>query len=204
MELNRRELTKALNDFYAKPVARVSLELFLSVATVLFFAVFAIRPTLLTMSDLIKEIEDKRKLDQQLSQKVAALSSAQAEYLRVEEQLGVLDQALPDDPYLMGALKTLEKIASERNIAINFMTVNEVPDKQLTPLPPSQSKRQQLTVAVTLTGDYLSIRQFIEDLKNTRRTFIIDTVIFSISEEQGAKSLKATITLGVPYFGLDS
>lgn len=202
MELNRKELVKALNDFYMKPVARVSLELFLSVAAVLFFAVFAIRPTLLTMSDLIKEIEDKRKLDQQLTQKIAALSSAQGEYLRVQNQLSVLDDALPDDPRLMEVIKTLEKIASDRNTAISFLNVNEVPDIPAEPLSFESSKRQQMSISLTLSGDYLSIRQFIEDLKNTRRTFIIDTVIFSLSEEQGSKALKATITLGVPYFGL--
>lgn len=204
MELNRKELTKALNDFYMKPVARVSLELFLSVGTVVFFALFAIRPTLLTMSDLIKEIEDKRKLDGQLTQKIASLSSAQGEYLRLEDRLYVLDEALPNDPQLMSVIKTIEKIASDRNTAISFLTVNEVPDIPTEPLSAAQAERQQLTIALTLNGDYLSIRQFIEDLKNTRRTFIIDTVIFSLSEEQGVPSLKATITLGIPYFGLES
>lgn len=203
MELNRKELTKALSNFYMKPVARVSLELFLSVAAVLFFALFAIRPTLLTMSDLIKEIEDKRKLDDQLTQKIASLSSAQGEYLRLENRLYVLNDALPDDPRLMDVIKTIERIASDRNTAISFLTVNEVPDIPTEPINSETAKRQQLTVALTLNGDYMSIRQFIEDLKNTRRTFIIDTVIFSLSEERGVPALKATITLGIPYFGLE-
>jgi hypothetical protein len=56
----RQKLIRNLNAFYQKPVAKVSLELFLSVGTIIFFAMFAIRPTLLTMSDLVKEIEDKR------------------------------------------------------------------------------------------------------------------------------------------------
>ena len=65
--INRQQLTTTLLSFYHRPVAQVSLELFLSVATVVFFAVFAIRPTLVTMSNLIKELEDKRQLDQQLT-----------------------------------------------------------------------------------------------------------------------------------------
>jgi hypothetical protein len=72
-KLDRTQLMSALNDFYHKPVAMVSLELFLSIGAVVFFAIFAVRPTLLTMADLIKEIEDKRALDQQLQQKIASL-----------------------------------------------------------------------------------------------------------------------------------
>jgi len=90
MAQDKQQLIRILDRFYHNPVAMVSFELFLSIAAILFFAVFAIRPTLLTMSDLIKEIEDKRKLDSQMEQKVAALSSAQESFLAVQDRIAVL------------------------------------------------------------------------------------------------------------------
>lgn len=202
MALNRKDLTSALQQFYMQPVARVSVELLLTLGTILFFAVFAIRPTLLTMSDLIKEIEDKKKLDEQMTQKVAALSSAQSEYLALEDRLDVLDEALPSQPKLVESLKIIEKIASERNIAITSLNVNEIPAEPETPPAFDKTSRQSLTAALSVSGDYLTIRQFIEDLKGTRRLFVIDTVVFSTSEERGSKTLRATITLSIPYFGV--
>ncbi len=202
MALNRKDLTSALQQFYYQPVARVSMELLLTLGTILFFAVFAIRPTLLTMSDLIKEIEDKQKLDEQLTQKVAALSSAQSEFLSLEDRLGVLDEALPSQPKLIESLKMIEKIASDRNIAITALSVTEVPTEPASPPAFDKTSRQNLTAAVTVNGDYLTIRQFIEDVKNTRRMFVIDTVVFATSEERGSKTLRATITLNIPYFGV--
>ena len=73
----RQQLTNTLVEFYNQPIAKVSLELFLSIVAVIFFAIFAIRPTLLTMSDLIKELQEKEVLNEKLSQKTAALSSVQ-------------------------------------------------------------------------------------------------------------------------------
>jgi len=204
MEIKRKQLLTALNQFYTKPIARVSVELLLTLCTVLFFALFAIRPTLLTMSDLIKEIDDKKALDQQLSQKIAALSSAQTEYLRLEGRLNVLDEALPSQPKIIEAVKIIEKIASDRNIAILSLNVAELPVENESSLEFDQLTRQQTSASVTITGDYLTIRQFVEDLKATRRSFIVDTVIFSLSEESGQKSLKATVTINIPYFGTKS
>ncbi|MDQ3008613.1 MAG: type 4a pilus biogenesis protein PilO [bacterium] len=202
MNQRRTQLATALSQFYAKPVARVSVELLLSLLAVIFFAAFAIRPTLVTMSDLIKEIEDKRELNGRLSQKIAALSTAQSEFMTLQSRLDVLDEALPSEPRLIEALKIIEKIASDRQLAIQGLVVNELPPEEVATVPFSQTERQQIIAALTVTGDYPSLRQFVEDVRNSQRTFIIDTVTFSTGEEIGQKTLQVTITIAIPYFGV--
>ena len=86
-EKTKREITTALNHFYANPVAKASLELFLTIGLVLFLGAFAIRPTIVTMSDLIKEIETKTQLDEALTKKIAALQTAQNQYINIEEKI---------------------------------------------------------------------------------------------------------------------
>lgn len=202
MPTQRQKLITNLNNFYQKPIAKVSIELFLSVGTVLFFAVFAIRPTLVTMSDLIKEIDDKKKLDQQLTQKIAALSTAQSNYLRYQDQLYVLDEALPNQPNTVETAKILEKVASERFLLINSITVKDIPQNEdPTQIKLSEYERLSYPVSITLTGDYPSIRQFVEDLLALRRSLVVDTVLFKTSEQRGVKQLQATVTISVPYFG---
>jgi len=201
----QRDLFITLQQFYQKPVAKVSLELFLSISAVLFFAIFAIRPTLLTMSDLIKEIEDKEKLNKQFSQKIAALSSVQPLYLQLQDQLLVLDEAIPSQPQLVYSLKIIEKIASELHLVITSINVVEIPEGNN-----DQSNTNSLTsferidapLIITISGDYPSIRQFVEVLKNYRRSFIIDTVIFTTKELRGTRKLEARITVSAPYFGV--
>ena len=201
MPTQRERLTRTLNEFYQRPVARVSLELFLTVGAVIFFAVFAIRPTLVTMSDLVKEIEDKEELDAKLTQKIASLSTAQTTYLEVQDRLYLLEQAFPSTPDFIFAVKTIEKIASDRNILIDSLSVPEIPREVDVDVPFSKLEKNSFPISMSLSGDYNQIRMFVEDLINYRRSFVTDTVIFSISEERGQKKLRAAITLSVPYFG---
>lgn len=210
MQSNKKQqdLRRILQDFYNRPVARVSLELFLSIGAVLFFAVFAIRPTLLTMSDLLKEIEDKRELDQQLDRKVAALSTVQGEYLEMQDRLGVLDLALPNQPQLLYTLKTIEKLASEQQLVIESLSVAEIPEEKPpepiggADLVPIQNlSRVDLPMLISVSGDYPNIRQFIESLRSYRRQLVIDTVIFTTEESRNARKLRAAITISAPYIG---
>lgn len=200
----KTEIASGLNEFYTQPIARVSFELIITIVVVMFFALFAIRPTLLTMSDLIKEIEDKRALEQALEQKIAALSTAQTEYLAVQNRLPLLDEALPSDPNVIQALNIIEKIASDRQVAITNVGIPELPD-HLAPGDGSTDsdslQRQNLILKVTLASDYLTIQEFIKDLQNSRRMIVVDAIDYNVNENQANKSLRAVVTLNMPYFG---
>jgi len=195
------QIATTLIQFYNRPVAQVSLELFLSIIAVIFFAIFAIRPTLVTISDLIKEIDDKKVLSEKMSQKIAALATIQTQYLSLGDQIKVLDEAIPTQPRFEEALRIMEKMASDRHLVINSMQVNEVPPAQEADVPFAQKERKNLPVSVSVTGDYPTIRNFVEDLKNYRRALIVDSIIFSVSEERNQKKLSASITVNIQYFG---
>jgi Tfp pilus assembly protein PilO len=203
--LEQRKISKTLNDFYNKPVAKVSAELVFSIIAVIFFALFAIRPTLVTMSDLIKEIDEKKVLDNQLAQKVAALNSIQNEYLALQDRLPLLDEAIPSTPEFIQAIKLIEKLASDHQLMIQSISVPDIPPE------PTASESADLTnktrlvrpISINVTGDYAAIRQFIEDMRNLRRTTIIDSIIFSLNDETGSKKLRATITVNIVYFGVE-
>lgn len=201
---DRKELSDSLGSFYLKPVAIVSFELLLSIGLVVFLGIFAIKPTLLTMSDLIKEIEDKKKLTEQLEKKIAALGSAQALYLSLEDRLSVLDEAIPSQPNLITSLKIIEKLATDNNVVIENMSVSTIPDEVITPTTTPKLKRMPLPATISVTGDYLEIRAYVEALKKVRRSIVIDTVTFNIEENRGDKKLRASITVNLPYFGVPS
>lgn len=198
----QQDLWVALQDFYQQPVAKVSLELFLSIGLIIFFAVFAIRPTLATMSDLLKEIEDKKELESQLQQKLAALATVQRVYLNLEDQLYALDQALPNTPQVINSLKVIEKTASDLNLVITGLNLNEIPLEidESEKFDPSKLAPVDVPVGVTVRGTYPIIRQFVENLINYRRTYSIDTIVFNTQETRGSTTLEAKITINMPYF----
>lgn len=204
MATTRAQITSTLVEFYQQPVAQVSVELFLSIMAVLFFAMFAIRPTLVTMSDLVKEIEDKRKLDTQLSQKIASLSTAQGEFFSLQNDLPVLDDALPDTPEFAYSIKLIEKTASEMGLVITGLSVQEIPaeiSNAQSGETTSEKNLERVTVPVTVsvTGEYLKIRDWLRLLKQQRRSVLIESIAFSTNDDSGTQQLKATADLGLPY-----
>ena len=109
--------------FYQRPAAKVSVALLLTIFTIVFFAVFAIRPTLLTVAELIKKIQDKKATLVQIEQKAAQLASAQQEYLAAQTQLPYLDQALPGEPDLQQIIRLLEATAAYHGLAPSNLKV---------------------------------------------------------------------------------
>ena len=192
-----------LLKFYEQPVAKVSLELFLSLIAVLFFAIFAIRPTMVTMSDLLKEIEDKERIDEQLGRKVAALSSVQSEYIQLQDRLILLNEMIPSHPQVMYSLKVIEKLASDQDLLITSISVPEIPDEtpiDLSAITLEQVTRTDLPVSISVSGKYPQIRSFIESMLDYRRSFIVDTIVFHTQELQGNNDLETSITITMPYF----
>lgn len=199
--LQQKEITTALIKFYHKPVALVSLEVLLSLGLVIFLAVFAIQPTLVTMSDLLKEREEKIKLSEELDKKVTALASAQNVYTQIQPQLYLIDEAIPPKPELIKSLKIIEKLATENKVFLASISVPTIPDEVEKIEGKSATDRVNLPTVVSISGDYLSIRAFTEALHASRRSFVIDTVSFNLVENRGERKLQASITLNLPYFG---
>jgi len=195
----QEQIQSALLDFYKNPVAMVSLELIFSILAVVFFAIFAVKPTLQTMSELIKEIKDKRALDEQLEQNIASLNTAQAQYQQFSSQLYLLDEAIPKTANLVEGLKIVEKIASANDLVIQGISISAVPDELIKAVE-GNSKRELLTFNVDLTGDYLKIRQFVEDLMDSRRMMLVDQVSFSLGSNRYQKDLNAVVRVNLPYY----
>lgn len=195
----QEQLIAALNEFYHKPVARVSTELFLSVVAVIFFAIFAIRPTLQTMADLVKEIQDKEKLSKQLDTKIASLGSAQEQYQKYADQLPLLDKAIPRTPLMLEGLKIIEKVASENNLIIQSISVSDLPDETQAATP-GAATRKIVSLNITVQGNYLGLRQFVETLMKAQRMFIIDQVDFTLNNDRYDKSLLAKMKVNMPYY----
>jgi len=193
----QKQLATALNSFYQNPVARVSLDLFLSLGLVLFLGIFAVQPTIVTMTKLIQEIDEKRTLTEQLGQKAAALSTAQAEYSIIQDKLPLLEEAIPSKPELISALKIVEKLATDNSIIITALSVSQVPDEVESSKAPEQT---DLGLSISVTGDYPSIRTLVESLQKYRRLFIVQSVSFDLKDSRGSRTLSARININVPYY----
>ena len=197
--IQNAQLSQFATKIYDKPVARVSLELLLSFGAVLSLGALIIQPTLVKMSELIKEKEEKTAFNQKLDTKIGALAVAQTEYAAVRDQVYLLDESIPSQPEVVKNLKIIERTASDTKVVITSMTLSAIPSdskKEFTELT-----KKTLPVSVSVTGDYVSIRTFLQNLHNNRRSFDIESVTFATDKNKEDLSLNSIIVINVPFYG---
>ena len=153
---------KQLSAFYQRPYAVVSTELLATIISVIVLGMFAIRPTLVTMSQLVKDIEDRRETLDGLTRKVASLSTLQTELPALQTNIARLHSAVPDHPDLDGILRRIEFIASQNGVVIESLRSVEVPSEH-----PAESVDDSvigLPISLNVSGSYASISAFLTSL----------------------------------------
>lgn len=181
MAIQRPSLSKTLiqmelNRFYEKPVARVSAALIFSIVCIAFFGTFAIRPTLQTMAQLIKQIDEKKDIDQKLTQKIAALTTAQRELSQKQSQFALLDIAIPPSPQFTELLTVVEKAAAEQSVVFTSATIQKVPTEREQDFGLTQTdvNLESLPFILTFTGSYERLTSMLRELGNLQRILIVD------------------------------
>ncbi len=191
-------LQAQLNKFYAKPVARVSLGAILTIITVGFFAFFAIKPTLETMADLIKQIEEKKDVDQKLSVKITALGAAQQELAKHPEVDMLLQAAIPDTPMIGSLLATFEKVAIENQASYISANFPETPQERDTSV--KGSELNSIPFSVTFSGTYDHLSALIASLNGLQRILSIDRLDIVPSSDSEGTELTMTVAMRAYFF----
>lgn len=187
-----------LNKFYEKPVAQVSLGLALSLISIIFFALVAIKPTLETMSDLLKEIAQKQTIDTQLSAKIIALSTAQSQLTAKSQQAQLLYQAVPATPDFVRLITMVEKLASEHNVEYLSFLANKTPlERSTVGIQTSPSATlESIPFVLTFQGQYSDLLSVASDLQSLQRIIVIDRIdIIPPTDTANATSVTAASPL---------
>ena len=194
-----------LKRFYDKPVTRVSLELVLSIMTVMLFSLFALRPTLNTMSQLVKEIEDKRIVDDALTKKLAALNTAQSEYFTYKDRFAILETAVYENLTLQDTLFGIEYLAQKSGVSLQTLRIKEFPVGNLGDVVETKDTKTATvkkkvigvySVSLSFSGNYQNIVAFFKEVESVRPLFSIQSFSFSIRRDRSEQAqLNAGATL---------
>lgn len=180
-----------INQFYRQKKIRVYTGIVLSIFATAFFIFFAIKPTLVTIVGLVKEISDKQLVTNKLEAKVNALASAQSEYQSVEADLYLVDQALPKNSEVAVFIRQLEALARKSEIKLEGAQMNQVPLKEQTT---STEEPQTINFSVVASGGYQNLKSFLQSISSLRRIIAIDSFAFRTAKSETEKKLNLTLT----------
>jgi Tfp pilus assembly protein PilO len=174
----------SLGKISKTPQIRSFAWLSLTLFAIAFFAIMAIRPTLVTIAKLNREIKDKREASQKLQTKINAIVAAQAQYAKNLDNLPLLEEALPSKSEFPRLAFFLEENASTSAVELKNLTFEkiEVSGKSSSP----SAKANSLNFSLSASGDYANLKDFINRLENSRRILELDSIIFNqVKKEEG-------------------
>ena len=182
---------------------RAYLGILLSLFTVSFFGIFALRPTLTTIGELVSQINTQRKTVETLNQKIENLEMAKINLQKVRSDLLVLDQAIPANPDPHIVIRQMETLAKTQTINPANISVGK------TPILGASSQIEELQsypFSFTFQGDTTNILSFFDKVKTLRRIVTIDRVTINRKAQSDSGDLtessllQLTISGDLPYY----
>ena len=95
---SRYIIQKTIRDYNEKPALRAYLEIFLTMAAISLFGIFAIRPTIITIGKLLQEIKAKEQTINTMKEKINNLNAARDLYNRESDKIDLVSEAIPKEP----------------------------------------------------------------------------------------------------------
>ena len=183
-----------LKNISARKKTRTYGGVIFSLLAIGFFAVFAIKPTLVIIAQLVKETKDQEEINMVLEEKISDLGKAQVLYKSISKDLPLIAQSFPVKPEAPTLIKELEALARISSINFVSLKINQVLiDGSLEDKETKPSKRDaQNTIHFTLVAesDYNSLKTFLGSLDNLRRIVLVDAFSFKTgNSEQESLSL---------------
>jgi len=193
---------------------RAFTELLLSVATIIIFAIFAIRPTLVTIGSLRADIGGKRETLEKINAKISALAQAQEIYDQNREAILLVDSAVPGSPFPEVYARQIEGLANRYGVFIVSLYTDRVYLLSTTPLetvveeapggaeievdsfPPQSAS---VGFELNITGSFQGINSFLADMENLRRPIFADLLSIRISASDLPGEILLSVTGRLPY-----
>lgn len=171
-------LSKAA-PLFATDKARAYTIFTLSLFALSFFGFFAINPTLTTIAQLRKQVEDAQNVERLLQQKITNLILLQKAYPSIENDIPIIHDALPKEGRPANLLGKIIALANRTNLTVITLQVQQVPISR----PKDVEKPSSFSFFVSGRGTYENISSFLSKIYEFDRIVTIDA--FTIAKPTG-------------------
>jgi Tfp pilus assembly protein PilO len=157
----------------------------LTLTASIILGLFAINPTLSTIANLQKQIDDDQFVNQKLIEKITNLSILQGKYTQIKNNLSFVNEAIPTSTEIPPLVAEIQTIAKNSNLKLNnFQTfVVDLSDKK------STSKNYgSFDFGFSGQGAYSDIINFMNQLLSFQRIIAISNVSISKISNGGKDS----------------
>jgi Tfp pilus assembly protein PilO len=195
-----------VNAYKRRQDLKAFLELILTLVAISFFALFALKPTLLTIIELLREIEKKEETVDKMNTKIQNLQQAQTLYIQEEARIKLLETTVPGNPAPDLFVRQIEGLATSYPVNLLGITIGEVTllgeekekrsKSELEPLPEGS---KGITFSISIAGSYQGVVNFLSALEDIRRPVKIDALNILSPQLEETQNLILVVTGRTPY-----
>lgn len=186
------------------------MEVILSLVTISFFGVFALRPTFLTISTLLKEINTKKETITKMNTKIKNLQTAQQILSEESLRIPILELSVPTFPQPQIFVHQIEGIAAGANVSVLGIRVDETSLKGDVPIKSQTVKSDSkfpanigsMGFSVSTSGSFQNLSSFLKNLENLRSPIKVDLLGINLSKREEGNILTLVVSGKVPYLGV--
>jgi hypothetical protein len=186
---------------------RAFLEIVLSITTVIVFLLFALKPTALTIINLLQQINEKKQTLVGLTQKVNDLQTVNGILDQDQNLIPSIDSAVPNVPNPDILSEQAEGLASKDAVEILGISVNQVTllgansTKKITGVTPLPQGAYEMPFSLSIEGPYTNLIAFVNDFENLGLASRIDSLTISSSVTDKGRVIVAVISGRIPFLG---
>jgi len=204
----QKQIRTAVKTYKEKEQSWQYLEVALTLFTILLFIIFAIRPTVLTISGLLGEIKEKEEISLRMRKKINNVLSAQEEYALVQERVALIDSFLPNKPSISQGITQVVGVSGASAIdlsPISLSSIDFISEKQKL----KRSKKTDTAAAANIesinlilgaSGSYEHLRNFIVNLLSVRRYIAVDRYQVSANKDEDVPGLSLSVGARLIYW----
>lgn len=151
----------------------------LSLIAFIFFAVFAILPTLTTIFALQKRLDDNKFVHDKLAIKITSLSNLSNQYSQITSDLKYINAAIPSEPSGPSLIAKVRTIANNNNVFLNQLQITNIPLSQLA----TAGELAQFNMVIGAQGEYSDLINFYTEITNFDRLVTFKNISLQVPTE---------------------
>lgn len=190
MKIQSQHYGQDLRRYYRLPAVQVSLAVVLSLFVMSVFIVFALRPTIISITNLKKTIAESEKTLKQLDAKVVSLQKASSQLEAIKPLLNSINTSIPN----LGAeyaplANSVETLAAQTGVKVENESISGTLlfSRVLSPFTPNKNQKIiSMPFSIRVTGSYAAISEFMTKLLKMERIVLAESI--SITKENGGKT----------------
>lgn len=184
------------------------LEMMLSLVTISVFTIFALRPTIITIAQLLKDIDAKKAVLAQIDTKIENLARAQSVYESERSKIAVLETSIPKIAQPDVFARQIEGLIGTHQVEV--VSFNQTRSVLLgnTPLPattkevplPPETSSTSFTLSVSADVDnYQLVTGLLSDFEKLRIPSVLQEVRISKGKDKDEQKMILFMQGEIPY-----